>query len=529
MRKVFEIAKKSAGLWLALIIIAQTVIYVLAGMSKAYFHMDEVYSYGLANHERVQIYETEGFYDTWHEGSYYDEYLTVSDDERGDFWPVYENQRNDVHPPLFYFLLRIGMEMTPGQFSKWTGLVLNILIAGVSTVVLWMVVKNLTNGQKVKSLALTAVVALGMAAVSTVVYIRMYELLTLWVLLTTWLHLKLLETREVKPRLLVAIGAVELLGALTQYYYWFYLAAMFMVFVVRYIRMKKWKELRAYVAVIVGAGLLSLVVWPFAIQHMFFGYRGEGVMATLLQPLMLLENLWVYAGVMNEYVFHRLLLVVVLGLLLIGGYVILKGKEIKTHKTQAAKVVMILVPTLFYLVIVAAASPFAALRYVAPVCGLVLVIVFWSLWGLFEGVWGRKWGNLGMVVVLAIFSLVMPVFAGLEPDVVYREREVWLEKVEAVREVPALYLMKTGDDWGFLNDILLMRELQESYIAEDVGADKDKIREILKGKDLKGGLLVFINDGQEQGEVLEAVKAATGLKDADWSERLVMSDMYYLK
>ena len=108
MRKVFEIVKKSAGLWLALIIIAQTVIYVLAGMSKAYFHMDEVYSYGLANHERVQIYETEGFYDTWHEGSYYDEYLTVGDDERGDFWPVYENQRNDVHPPLFYFLLRDG-------------------------------------------------------------------------------------------------------------------------------------------------------------------------------------------------------------------------------------------------------------------------------------------------------------------------------------------------------------------------------------------------------------------------------------
>lgn len=134
-----------------------------------------------------------------------------------------------------------------------------------------------------------------------------------------------------------------------------------------------------------------------------------------------------------------------------------------------------------------------------------------------------------MVVVLAIFSLVMPVFAGLEPDVVYREREVWLEKVEAVHEVPALYLMKTGDDWGFLNDILLMRELRESYIAEDVGADKDRIREILKGRDLKGGLLVFINDGQEQGEVLEAIKTATGLKDVDWSERLVMSDMYYLK
>ena len=54
---------KSTAVWLALIIVAQTIVYVLAGASKAYFHMDEIYSYGLANHEQVQVYETEGFYD----------------------------------------------------------------------------------------------------------------------------------------------------------------------------------------------------------------------------------------------------------------------------------------------------------------------------------------------------------------------------------------------------------------------------------------------------------------------------------
>jgi hypothetical protein len=152
------------------------------------------------------------------------------------------------------------MEMTPGQFSKWTGIVLNILIAGVSTVVLWLIVKKLTGGQKVKALVLTAVVALGMAAVSTVVYIRMYELLTLWVLMTTWLHLKLLEAKsgEAKTGLYVAIGVVELAGALTQYYYWFYLAAMFVVFAVRYVREKRWKDLRKYAATVIGAGWCRL-------------------------------------------------------------------------------------------------------------------------------------------------------------------------------------------------------------------------------------------------------------------------------
>lgn len=514
---------------MALILVVQTVVYVLAGASKAYFHMDEIYSYGLANHERVQIYETEGFYDTWHEGSYYDEYLTVEEDERGKFGPVYENQKNDVHPPLFYLLLRLGMEMTPGQFSKWTGIGLNILIAGVSTVVLWMIVKKLTGGQKVKSLVLTAVVALGMAAISTVVYIRMYELLTLAILLTTWLHLRLSEERKAKPALYVAIGLVELMGALTQYYYWFYLAALFGVMVVRYVRGKRWKELRTYAATVIGAGLVSLVVWPFAVQHMFFGYRGEGVMATLLQPLVLLENLWTYAGVLNEYVFHKLLLVIVVALVVMSGYMMMKRKEIEVGEGQGEQIGMVLVPVLFYLVIVAAASPFAALRYVAPVCGLLLVMVMWWLWGLLEGVGGKKWGSLVMVVVVAVYSVVMPVVAGLEPDVVYREREEWMEEVREMSEVPALYLMKTGDDWGFLNDILLMREIKESYVAKDVGADVAELRKILREKDLGEGLLVFINDGQDNAKVLEAVQAATGLEEVEHKQRLVMGDMYYLK
>ena len=134
-----------------------------------------------------------------------------------------------------------------------------------------------------------------------------------------------------------------------------------------------------------------------------------------------------------------------------------------------------------------------------------------------------------MVVVIAVFSIVMPVAAGLEPDVVYRERAEWMEKVEELSEVPAVYLMKTGDDWGFLNDILLVREIKESYIAKDVGVDEEALKEILAGKDLGEGLIVFINDGQDNEDVLEAVKSATGLDEVEYAQRLVMSDVYYLK
>lgn len=519
----------TAGM-LAIIIIVQTVVYGLAGASKAYFHMDEIYSYGLANFERVQIYEDEQFYDTWHTPEYYEQYLAVDEDERWDLRPVYENQKNDVHPPLYYLLLRIGMELTPGKFSKWTGIILNIIIAAANTIVLYLVARKLLDKgkrAKVKSLLAVAVVALTLATVSTVVYIRMYMLLTLMVSLTAYLHLRLFESEKLQPKLLVAIGATSLLGAMTQYYYWFFLAAMFVALVVHYVRAKRWWELKWYAVTIIGAGLISLVIWPFAIQHMFFGYRGEGVMQTLLQPLVVLANLWQFVGVIDEFVFHKLLLVIVLVMLALGGWLLMRGKQEGVKQTQRTKFVVVLFPVLFYLVIVAAASPFAALRYVAPVCGLLLLLVLMALDWLCEKTWGKKIGQIIMAVGLAIFSVVMPIAAQIEPDVTYPERAELVEKAKELHDVPVLYIFRTGDDWGFLNDILLFREFDESYLAKDNGVER--VTEVLREKNLDKGLVVFINDGQDNAKILEAVKAQTGLNEVVWSRRIVMSDMYYLK
>lgn len=527
------------GVWLALIIVAQTLVYAVAGANKAYFHMDEIYSYGLSNYERVQIYETEDFYGNWHSAEYYDEYLTVGEDERGDFWPVYENQKNDVHPPLFYGLLRLGMEMTPGQFSKWTGIVLNMVIAGVNTVILWLIVKRLTSGQKksngqtdVRALVLTAMVALGMATVSTVIYIRMYELLTLWILLTTWLHLKLLAEEGKKWKLCVGIGAVELLGALTQYYYWFYLVALFVVVVVKYVKKKDWKALRAYVATVIGAGLVSLLIWPYALQHMFFSNRGGGVLERFANPGMLLGDLWEYLGVVDKYAVHYLLLVAILAMLILGAKALARGKKLEWFGEQRQTFAVVLAPMLFYLLVVTAVSPFIELRYVAPVCGLLLVLVALGVEQVVRLSWGEKMAKGVMAGALALF-VVMPVVAGVQPDTMYSERAEVVAWAQEQAEIPALYFTKGEGDWVFLNDLLLFREFGDSYIVKDLqGRDEEKVaelRRILKGRDLSNGLIVVVNDDYDKEQMMQAVEEATGLIDVEHVARMVTSDVYYIK
>ena len=536
MKELWQKVIRSKFFWLSLIIVVQSVVYFLAGSTKAYFHMDEVYSYGLANYERVQLYETEDFYNTWHDGKWYDDYLTVGSEERGDLRPVYINQKNDVHPPLFYLLLRLGMELTPEHFSKWTGIILNMVIAAGCTVLLFLIIEKLLQNEsnsKIKSLLLTLVVALSLATTSTVIYIRMYELLTFWILLTTYLHLRLLDAKVIDAKLLVAIGVTAFLGVLTQYYYIFFILAIFVYCSIVLRKTGRLAEWRSYFLSLIAAGIVSLIIWPFTVVHMFFSNRGLGVLYYLIQPLVLLDNLWKYISVVNRYVFHGLFAVAILAILFLGGKALVKGKQLRLSDTTKRAVGLTMTPTLFYLLVVATVSPFTELRYIAPVCGLTLILVIYIVYRLFRLFWRSKTCNIVMGVVLAVMCVVMPIAGKIEPDVVYRERSGIMDKIAKLHDVPALYVFKTGNDWVFLNDILLFRQIDKSYIAKDLEGNEEQmdqqIQAILKDIDLSDGLLVFINDEQDNIKVMKAVEHATGLDDAEHLDRVVTSDAYYLK
>ena len=120
--------RKKEIIMITILLIIQTIIYICVGINKSYIHIDEAYSFGLTNYERVEIQDNENFYNNWHTKEYYEDYLSIQEDEIGNYKPVYENQKNDVHPPLYYLLLRIAIGFTKGHFTKWPGIILNIII-----------------------------------------------------------------------------------------------------------------------------------------------------------------------------------------------------------------------------------------------------------------------------------------------------------------------------------------------------------------------------------------------------------------
>ena len=139
---------KNKKFLICLIIVIQTTIFIIVGINKSYIHMDEGYSLGLANYHRVEIQDEEDFYNKWHSGEYYNDYLAVQEDEVGEFKQVYENQKNDVHPPIYYLLLRIAMGFNIGSYSKWPGIILNIIIFAFITIFMYLISKKIFEDEK---------------------------------------------------------------------------------------------------------------------------------------------------------------------------------------------------------------------------------------------------------------------------------------------------------------------------------------------------------------------------------------------
>ena len=344
--------KKSAIL--IILIIIQSVIYIIAGSQKEYLHIDEVYSYGLSNYERVEIQDNEDFYDNWHTKEYFGDYLSIQEDEKGNYKPVYENQKNDVHPPIFYVLLRIAMECTGSRFTKWTGIILNIIVYAFITIFMYLILKKLLKEEKYsneKASILAFMSSVILASVSNAIYIRMYAILTLNILITIFLHIKLLESEKINVKLLIEIGMCALIGVLTHYYYLFYLVVVYLIFLVKYLREKKTKELIYYTLTMAIAGITSLIIFPYSIQHMFFGYRGQGVISNLKSIKGILESVIPSIYNLNYYVFNNLLAVVVI--LIIG--ILIYNKILKKSKTEISQknkqiLKIMYLPTIFFFI-----------------------------------------------------------------------------------------------------------------------------------------------------------------------------------
>ena len=512
------------------LLIIQTIIYIVVGLNKEYLHIDEVYSFGLANYDKIDIQDNENFFNNWHSKEYYKDYLIVDEDEKGKYLQVYENQKNDVHPPLYYLILRIVMGMNIGKFSKWTGISINIIIYIFITIFMYLILKNILKDEKncqKKSIILAFVSSITLASVSIAIYIRMYSLLTLEILITTYLHIKLIQSNEkVNFKLLIKIGVTILASILTHYYYLFYISALYLIIFIKYIKEKNYKLLIYYTLTVLFSGIISLIIFPYSITHMFFGYRGKGVISKLQNIEDIIKAIFSQIYNLNYYAFNNFLFII-LGLIIVL-LILNKMKKINIINQQNKEILkLIYIPTIFFFVMATFGSPWNVLRYIVSICSLAFILIIYYLYRLLKNILNEKVCNIVMTIILSVI-IIMPIIFKLKPELLYKGKKEVIQEISNNANLPTIYLFNKKVGNSFLEDILLFSIIDESYIMEYEENSEKNIKEILKNKDISKGVIIIINGQQDNINEINKIKEELNFTNSTNLVELTSGNAYYI-
>ena len=510
--------------WLfGILLVLQVIAALCFCMKKTGFHYDEYYSYYSSN-------VTMGLVPTdreWKPGSEIYNEFAVLPGEQFDFGTVVRMQTYDVHPPFYYLLLHGVCSLTPGIFSKWSGLALNLFFFIGSWMLLALLAWRMAGAgreegeqeeaadRRFRQLAVLGIILLfgfNPAVYSGIMLVRMYMLLGFWVLAATWLHVRSLQERKRGWRFFVPLAAVVYLGFLTHYYfavYLFFLAAA-MEFYLLFEKAEhktwgqKWKDCILYAVVVIGSLVAAVLSYPACLGHIFRGYRGTEAMGAFFDPGNTWGRLNFFVGLLNEYAFGGLLfvLILVLAVLAITAWALQRLKrsalksesgiqgqkpsEISKPSADAAKEQAIgfweryrilwipAAASLGYFAVVtktALLTAEEANRYQIPIYGMLLLLAVILFLMLVRKAGGKKCfarkGICGAVLAFLIFLTCGQIYGLLDGKVLFLYEED-AENIAFARQnadEPIIYFYNPALMWMIWDDSLELMQYDQIYFV----------------------------------------------------------------
>lgn len=528
MEKLKEFVKKNQNAILTCILIStimlQVLLHILYGIEKPYFHIDEGYSYGLMNYDKVDIMNNDDFYNTWHTKDYYMDYFSISSEEEGDFSPVYENQKNDVHPPFYYLILRIASMFTINSFSKWTGIIPNIIIFIITSVFVYLIATKIFKN-KIYGVFIVLVNGFTLASIDTTIFIRMYALNALNLLIIAYLHMINFNKKELSIKDLGIMSIFIIIGSLTHYYYLVFLFMLFVIYILKFIKERNIKNIVKYVVMMGISACISLAIFPYSFVHMFMGYRGVGAISNLEKLEGMWNSLGRYIGILNNNTFNGALIVILIVVAMMAIYKIAKNKKI-ILKFESKEFWLVFLPTICYFLIVALVSPYQELRYIMPICPLMVIGVFYLFKVALEKVFSSKNTYIALTITF-ILMLILQKTVYLPFFYLYKDKKEIVSKMEEEHSRPCLYIFNTSQN-RFLDDIYMFTKIDNSYILDSSLFNEAKVREIFENIDIENGITVFINGGLNNDSCLDILTKELNCASYKWIQRMNACDIYLI-
>lgn len=532
--------------WVLLLIILLQLLNIFYWASqKQGFHLDEIFSYQNSNGTYgLRMHQTSEYMHQWHDKEYFMSHIVVSDGS--NYNTVLKNLSFDDHPPLFFLFLHTSGSLLPNQFTKWTGIIPNMIYFTVSAIMLFFISLWFFKGKKIW-LALLPVLIWGFSAgaISTIIYIRMYAMQTMWILCAVYCHLRLQDVPDSKKWLSLS-GFFSFLAFMTHFYslvFIFFLAAFYFIF---YLIRRQWKFAIFY-SISIGAALIMLIIiWPATIQQILSGGRGTQAISNFSDSsrIFLGENLSLYLqiisrallnGLGKEYIAILFVLALIIFLKkIVNKFKIQNGIHIQiAYKNEfgifisekAINFLIILFSVCFTLVIISKIAPYQTSRYVMMLFPLVILSLILLTEKLFFSLQTNKYKSKYLLpaFLLIIFLVTLQSYNNERIEFLYPDKAARLEVAKQYKNYDAIYIIhNTGD----INDSFLeMLEFKKVYPT-----NKDAIPTIGNILDYGNhpGLVIFIDTDYVQQEVIDALFKSTEYKSCEELYKSARAIVYYL-
>lgn len=374
---------------------------------KQGFHEDEIFSYGSSNYRYDNVYRPYGYAEAsqdvfynqvWNSKNkitniknYFFHYDTLKQDEtlskeipifrqkedaltyltigKGDvlnYFSVYYNQARDVHPPLFYFLVHFVSTIFYGQFSKYIIFTIN-LVFFVGT--LW-IIKKIMEKLYIKKMAIPTMILYGasMGCISTVMFQRMYMMLTFFSVLYLYLTIKFVQEDFKIEKKYPWIFTI-LFGFLTQYYFCIYIVFVFLLVSAYLLTKKEYQKLGRYFLVHVIAAVIGILFYPASIYHIFFSYRGLGDGREVAKPI-IQSCIYYFSQIYKLFSMKHLLF-----LILVLYFILILKNKVKIDCKKIFYCSLIFLPSVMYLFTIAKIAPFLGEDYTSRYIMLLFPII----------------------------------------------------------------------------------------------------------------------------------------------------------
>lgn len=529
MKKIKELILKNENklvISLLLVIIALGIVTrIYVGNQKEYLQIDEGYSYGLMNYDQIDLTKKDNLYHNWHSKEYYKDYFSISSEEALNFRPVYENQKNDVHPPFYYLLLRIAASFTIDSFSMWTGIILNIIIFVFSTIFIYLIANRIFKN-KIYGLLLALINCFSYASLETTIFIRMYALNALNLLIILYLHISCLDKENLTLKQLIPMSIFIIIGSLTHYYYLVFLFVLYVMYMIFNINKKNFKNAIKYTVMMAISAIISLIIFPYSFVHIFMGYRGAGAASKLEDLEQIWTSLGKYIGILNDNVFNGILIFILMASFIIIIYKIVKNKKVLVE-FRNKNFWFMFVTTVCYFILIAIVSPYKEIRYIMPICPFVLIGAFYLLKILLEKITSSR-NTFIILSFILITMLIYPKVENIEICYLYKGYGETVQRIEKNHDIPMLYILNLSDN-RFLDDVYLYSKIDNSYILDSNMFEANKIKEIFKNVNIEKGINVMISERMDYERYLDIIAKTLHLSSYEHVARMNACDIYEMK